>query len=70
MKTKASVIFAIFMAAAVFSTQLSQDTTRQKQQNPQTVSQSSQQNPQGNTNTRGISGNPRTNWSKIKDMFM
>lgn len=66
MKLKTSLIFAIFMVTAVFSTQ-SQTVTTKQTSSQQTI-QSTQQGIK-NTNTRAIN-NSKTNWSKIKDMFM
>ena len=72
MKLKTSIILAMFMATAIFSTspRQNQDSLKrpQTQQNQQ-VSNQQQQNQQ-DANTRGITGGSRTNWSKIKDMFM
>jgi len=65
MKAKASVIFAaIFMVTAIFAAQ-SKDVVKQSN-NQQVASQSTQQTTK---DTRGIVTS-KTNWSKIKDMFM
>ena len=70
---KASIVLIMFMATVIFSAQGSaqkQDTAKQTN-NQQVVTQSNQQQNSQNASTRGIvGGNSRTNWSKIKDMFM
>ncbi|MCL1947072.1 MAG: hypothetical protein FWF51_08000 [Chitinivibrionia bacterium] len=70
MKIKAIIIFTIFAITSAFSTSTITPASADTAKNTNGQAISTQQNG-NNTNATPISGNKnKTNWSKIKDMFM
>ncbi|MDR0303689.1 MAG: hypothetical protein LBH98_02820 [Chitinispirillales bacterium] len=67
MKTKKSIIFAIFITATVFSAQTADSYTVRQNDSQSVVIQ----NNNAGKNTRSIiTEKPKGNWSKIKNMFL
>jgi len=68
---KKVIVFVLFIAAVVFSTQ-NLDSSAVKQSSKQSIVMTQNSSTADKErNTRSITpGNSKSNWSKIKDMFM